>query len=185
MKLIAGLGNPGGQYAETRHNVGFLLLDSWAEELKLDFRPKYQGLVAETQIDGERIFLLKPQTFMNLSGRSIREIVQFYKIPPQDLLVVHDDMDLPLGRLRLRSSGSSGGHNGIKSTIAEIGTEEFWRLKIGVGHPPAGWDTARFVLAPFTSEEISSLEDVLDRGLKAVSLWIHGESNKAMNLYNR
>lgn len=185
MKLIVGLGNPGGQYAETRHNVGFLLLDTWNEELKLEFRPKFQGLMAETQFGGEKVFLLKPLTFMNLSGRSIRELTQFYKITPQDVLVVHDDMDLPLGRIRLRRSGSAGGHNGIKSTIAELGTEEFWRLKIGVGRPPAGWDPAHYVLGSFGKEEIPSLEDVLGRGQEALRLWARGEGNKAMNLYNR
>lgn len=185
MKLIAGLGNPGGQYAETRHNVGFLLLDTWAEELKLDFRPKFQGLISETQRFGEKVFLLKPQTFMNLSGHSIREIAQFYKIPSQDILVVHDDMDLPLGRIRLRQSGSAGGHNGIKSTIAEIGTEEFWRLRIGIGRPPAGWNPADYVLGSFNKEELSTLEEVLDRGQKVMDLWVQGESNKAMNTYNR
>ncbi|HVJ50469.1 aminoacyl-tRNA hydrolase [Desulfitobacterium sp.] len=185
MKLIVGLGNPGAQYAETRHNVGFLLLDTWAEKLKLDFRPKFQGLMAETQEAGERVFLLKPQTFMNLSGRSIRELTQFYKIPSKDILVVHDDMDLPLGRIRLRQSGSAGGHNGIKSTIAEIGTEEFWRLKIGIGRPLAGWDPARYVLASFTKDEVPSMEDVLDRGQEVLRLWVQDESNKAMNMYNR
>jgi PTH1 family peptidyl-tRNA hydrolase len=185
MKLIVGLGNPGGQYAETRHNVGFLLLDTWNEELKLEFRSKFQGLMAETQLGGEKVFLLKPLTFMNLSGRSIREFAQFYKIASKDVLVVHDDMDLPLGRIRLRESGSAGGHNGIKSTIAEIGTEEFWRLKIGIGRPPAGWDPARYVLGSFGKEEISSLEDVLDRGQEVLRLWVQGEGNKAMNLYNR
>lgn len=185
MKLIVGLGNPGGQYAETRHNVGFLLLDTWNEELKLEFRSKFQGLMAETQLGGEKVFLLKPLTFMNLSGRSIREFVQFYKIASKDVLIVHDDMDLPLGRIRLRKSGSAGGHNGIKSTIAEIGTEEFWRLKIGIGRPPAGWDPARYVLGSFGKEEIAPLEDVLDRSQEVLRLWVQGEGNKAMNLYNR
>lgn len=185
MKLIAGLGNPGGQYAETRHNAGFLLLDCLAEELKLDFRPKFQGLVAETMMGGEKVYLLKPQTFMNLSGRSIRELAQFYKIAPEDIMVVYDDMDLPIGRLRLRSSGSPGGHNGIKSTIAELGTENFWRLKVGIGRPPAGWDSARYVLASFAKEELPVLEEILDKGMKAVTLWAKEGGDKAMNLYNR
>jgi PTH1 family peptidyl-tRNA hydrolase len=185
MKLIAGLGNPGGQYAETRHNVGFLLLDSLAEDLKVDFRPKFQGLVAESQIGGEKVYLLKPQTYMNLSGRSVRELVQFYKIPPEDILVVYDDMDLPLGRLRLRTSGSAGGHNGIKSMLAELGTENFWRLKVGIGRPPAGWDSARYVLAAFAKEELGTLDDVLERGIQAVTLWVKGDGTKAMNEYNR
>lgn len=185
MRLIAGLGNPGGQYAENRHNVGFLLLDSLAEDLKLNFRPKFQGLVAETQISGEKVYLLKPQTFMNLSGRSIRELVQFYKLRPEDILVVYDDMDLPLGRLRLRTSGSAGGHNGIKSMLAELGTEDFWRLKIGIGRPPAGWDSARYVLSAFAKEELPTLDGVLERGIQAASLWAKGDGVKAMNEYNR
>lgn len=185
MKLIVGLGNPGGQYAETRHNVGFLLLDCLAEDLKLDFRPKFQGLVTETVINGEKVFLLKPQTFMNLSGRSVREITQFYKILPEDILVIYDDMDLATGRLRLRSSGSAGGHNGMKSIIGEIGTESFWRLKIGIGRPPAGWDPARYVLAPFSKEEMPLLEETLEKGKEATLLWAKGEGEKAMNKYNR
>lgn len=185
MKLIAGLGNPGGQYAETRHNVGFLLLDSLAEDLKLDFRPKFQGLIAETQISGEKIYLLKPQTFMNLSGRSVRELTQFYKIRTEDILVVYDDMDLPLGRLRLRNSGSAGGHNGIKSMLAELGAEDFWRLKIGIGRPPAGWDSARYVLSTFIKEELPDLDGVLERGIQAANLWAKGDGVKAMNEYNR
>jgi len=185
MKLIAGLGNPGLQYAETRHNAGFLVVDCLAEELKLDFRPKFQGLVAETTLEGEKVYLLKPQTFMNLSGRSIRELAQFYKLTPEDIMVVYDDMDLPLGRMRLRSSGSAGGHNGIKSTIAELGTENFWRLKIGIGRPPEGWDPARYVLSSFTKEEIPVLEEIIEKGMKALTLWLKGEGNKAMNLYNR
>lgn len=185
MKLIAGLGNPGGQYAETRHNVGFLLLDILAEDLKLDFRPKFQGLMAEAQISGEKIYLLKPQTFMNLSGRSVRELAQFYKIRTEDILVAYDDMDLPLGRLRMRNSGSAGGHNGIKSMIAELGVEDFWRLKIGIGRPPVGWDSARYVLAPFAKEELTPLEETLERGIQAVTLWAKGDGVKAMNQFNR
>ena len=134
---------------------------------------------------GEKVYLLKPQTFMNSSGRSIRELAQFYKIAPEDIMVVYDDMDLAVGRLRLRTSGSAGGHNGIKSTIAELGTEAFWRLKVGIGRPPAGWDSARYVLAGFTKEEIPVLEETLEKGIKAVALWVKGEGDKAMNLYNR
>jgi peptidyl-tRNA hydrolase, PTH1 family len=185
MKVIVGLGNPGVQYSETRHNVGFLLLDILAENMKLDFRVKYQGLVAETQIAGEKTYLLKPQTFMNLSGRSVRELAQFYKVRVEDILVVYDDMDLPLGRLRLRDSGSAGGHNGIKSMIAELGTENFWRLKVGIGRPPAGWDSASYVLSTFTKDELPSLEETLEKGTRAVALWAKGDGVKAMNQFNR
>lgn len=185
MKVIVGLGNPGGEYAETRHNAGFLVVDMLAESLKLDFRAKYQGLVAEGQINGERFFLLKPQTYMNLSGRAVRELTNFYKIPGPEILVIHDDMDLPLGKIRFREKGSPGGHNGIRSIIGELGTEEFWRLKIGVGRPPAQWDPARYVLTPFAKEEIPALEEVLARAEKAVPMWLSGEKVQAMNLFNR
>lgn len=185
MKVIVGLGNPGPQYAETRHNIGFLLVDLLAETLQLEFRPKFQGLLAEGVVAGERLFLLKPQTFMNLSGRSVSELTHFYKVPVEDVLIVHDDMDLPLGKIRLRPQGSAGGHNGIRSILAELGTEKFWRLKLGVGRPPRDWDPARYVLAPFPEEEIQALEDVLGRAEKATQLWLKGEIERAMNLYHR
>jgi len=185
MKVVAGLGNPGREYADTRHNVGFMLVDMIALAYRLDLRPKFQGLIAEGQSEGERFFLFKPQTFMNLSGRAMQELVKFYKIKGADILVVYDDMDLPLGRTRLRPQGSSGGHNGIRSIIGELGTEEFWRLKMGIGRPPEHWDPARYVLSQFTSEELPILKDALERAQKAVYLWLAGEGDKAMNLYNR
>ena len=185
MKVIVGLGNPGPQYAETRHNIGFLLVDLLAEVYKLQFRAKFQGLWAEGKVEGERIFLLKPQTFMNLSGRSVREFTSFYKILGSDILIVHDDMDLTLGKLRLRNQGSAGGHNGIKSMLEELGTDQFWRLKLGIGRPPKEYDPARYVLSHFGEEEISQLEEVLRRAEKTTNLWIQGEADRAMNLYHR
>ena len=185
MKVIVGLGNPGPQYAETRHNIGFLLVDLLAEVNKLQFRAKFQGLWSEGNIEGERIFLLKPQTFMNLSGRSVRELINFYKISGDDLLIVHDDMDLSLGKIRLRDQGSAGGHNGIKSILAELGTERFGRLKLGVGRPPRDFDPARYVLSPFAEDEMKPLDEVLGRAEKATNLWIKGEIDRAMNLYHR
>ena len=185
MKVIVGLGNPGPQYAETRHNIGFLLVDMLAEVHKLQFRAKFQGLWTEGYVEGERILLLKPQTFMNLSGRSVRELVNFYKILGSDLLIVHDDMDLSLGKIRLRDQGSAGGHNGIKSILAELGNEQFWRLKLGVGRPPKEYDPARYVLSPFAESETTQLDEVLGRAEKATNLWIKGESDRAMNLYHR
>ncbi|HUX46589.1 MAG TPA: aminoacyl-tRNA hydrolase [Desulfosporosinus sp.] len=185
MKVIVGLGNPGPQYAETRHNIGFLLVDLLAEVYKLQFRAKFQGLWTEGNVEGERIFLLKPQTFMNLSGRSVRELTNFYKIIGSDLLIVHDDMDLSLGKIRLRDQGSAGGHNGIKSILAELGTEKFWRIKLGVGRPPKDYDPARYVLSPFAEDETTQLDEVLGRAEKATNLWIKGETDRAMNLYHR
>jgi PTH1 family peptidyl-tRNA hydrolase len=185
MKVIVGLGNPGVQYSETRHNAGFLLVDLLAEIFQFQFHAKFQGLLAEGTAESNRIFLLKPQTFMNLSGRSARELINFYKIPGQDLLIVYDDMDLPLGKIRFRDQGSAGGHNGIKSIVSELGTEKFWRLKLGVGRPPKEWDPARYVLSPFTPEELERVEDMLGRAEQAVRLWIKGETVRAMNLFNR
>ena len=171
MKVIVGLGNPGPQYAETRHNIGFLLVDLLAEVYKLQFRAKFQGLWADGNVEGERILLLKPQTFMNLSGQSVRELTNFYKILGSDLLIVHDDMDLPLGKIRLRDQGGAGGHNGIKSILAELGTEKFSRLKLGVGRPPKDYDPARYVLSPFAEDETKQLDEVLGRAEKATNLW--------------
>ena len=185
LKVIVGLGNPGREYAETRHNVGFLVVDGIAEACSMDFRPKYQGLLAEGRLDGRCFLLFKPQTFMNLSGRAVRDMAAFFKIPAQEILVVHDDMDLACGKIRFRERGSSGGHNGIRSLIGELGSEEFWRLKIGVGRPPAEWDPARYVLAPFQDDEIPILEEVLARAEKGVGLWLEGKGSQAMNLYNK
>jgi peptidyl-tRNA hydrolase, PTH1 family len=185
MKVIVGLGNPGPQYAETRHNIGFLLVDGLAEALGLQFRAKFQGLWTEGLLQGERLLILKPQTFMNLSGRSVKELAYFYKVAAEDILIVHDDMDLPFGKLRLRNQGSAGGHNGIRSILAELGTETFWRLKLGVGRPPKEWDPARFVLSSFGESELPVVEDLLERAEKVVNLWIKGDTGRAMNLYHR
>lgn len=185
MKVIVGLGNPGSQYEETRHNIGFMLINLLTEVHKLQFRARFQGLLAEGHIEGERLFLLKPQTYMNLSGRSVRELLNFYKITYEDLLIVQDDMDLPLGKIRLRDQGSAGGHNGIKSIQAELGSEKLWRLKLGIGRPPKDWDPARYVLASFEEDEFSLLDNVLERAEKAIYLWIKGEYGRAMNLYHR
>lgn len=185
MKVIVGLGNPGPQYLETRHNIGFLLVDLLAEQYQIQFRTKFQGLWAEGNVDGERVLFLKPQTFMNLSGRSVSELCRFYKIQGEDLLVVHDDMDLTLGKIRLRNQGGAGGHNGIKSILSELGTEKFWRLKLGIGRPPKEWDPARFVLSSFEESELIPLDELLGRAAKATHLWIKGETDRAMNLYHR
>lgn len=198
MKVIVGLGNPGPQYAETRHNIGFLLVDILAEAYNLQFRAKFQGLWAAGNVQGEQALFLKPTTFMNLSGRSVRALTDFYKIRGDDLLVVHDDIDLPLGKIRFRARGSAGGHNGIKSILAELGTDKFWRLKLGVGHPAQSADVEvggspykpgttviEHVLSPFAPDEIRPLEEMLERAEKAVDLWIKGETERAMNLYNR
>ncbi|KLU62054.1 peptidyl-tRNA hydrolase [Peptococcaceae bacterium CEB3] len=185
MKVIAGLGNPGPEYAETRHNVGFVLVDNLAELWRWDFRPKYHGLMAMGEVSGERVVLFKPQTYMNLSGRAVRELAGFYKIPASEILVVHDDLDLGLGRMRLRRLGGAGGHRGVLSLLAELGTEDFWRLRIGIGRPPAGWEAAAYVLGRFLPEEIEPLEGVLDKAGQAAGVWLTGDTAAAMNRYNR
>lgn len=198
MKVIVGLGNPGPQYAETRHNIGFLLVDLLAEAHNLRFCTKFQGLWAEGNVQGERILLLKPTTFMNLSGRSVRALTDYYNILGNDLLVVHDDIDLLLGKIRFRSKGGAGGHNGIKSILAELGTDEFWRLKLGIGRPARSADfkigdtscepvttVIEHVLSPFAADEIMHVEEMLERAEKATYLWIKGETERAMNLYHR
>lgn len=185
MKVIAGLGNPGSQYQGTRHNIGFVLMDMMAESLALEFRSKYQGLLAEGKWKGERVFFFKPMTFMNLSGKAMREILNYYKIPSENLLVVYDDMDLPVGKLRLRNKGQAGGHNGIRSILVETGSEDFWRLKIGVGRPPEGWNPADYVLAAFSREDSTTVEEALGKAAEMVKLWLDGDPQKAMNLYNR
>ncbi|GAB6156167.1 aminoacyl-tRNA hydrolase [Desulfosporosinus burensis] len=199
MKVIVGLGNPGPQYADTRHNIGFLLVDQLAEINNLQFRVKFQGLWAEGSVEGERLLLLKPQTFMNLSGRSVSELARFYKVSGDDLLIVQDDMDLPLGKMRLRDQGGAGGHNGIRSIQAELGTEKFWRLKLGVGRPPTRnsildirhsnheprTTIIEHVLSPFEETEFPKLDDLLVCAEKAVKLWMKGEASRAMNLYHR
>jgi PTH1 family peptidyl-tRNA hydrolase len=182
MKAVIGLGNPGIKYSQTKHNVGFMLVDKIVKEEAFSYRNDFRGKVAEGRMGGERVFFLKPYTYMNLSGLSVKELVSYYKI--SDLLVVVDDMDLPVGKIRLRSKGSSGGHNGMKSIIAELGTQDFWRLKIGVGRPKEHIDVINHVLSTFDKEEAKALEDVLENAAQAVSFWLQGQGNEAMNKYN-
>lgn len=168
MKLIVGLGNPGKEYESTRHNIGFDIIDELAKELEItSFREKFQGLVGEGYIKDEKVFLLKPQTFMNLSGNSIGELVKFYKLSPsEDVIVIYDDMDLSLGQFKIKVKGSAGGHNGIKSTISHIG-EEFFRLKCGIGKSKRRDDTVNFVLGRFLKEEMDEVITLIDTAVKA------------------
>lgn len=180
--MIVGLGNPGRQYENTRHNVGFMVLDRLAAAGGATFesRPKWQAHVAKLA-DGT--LLLKPQTFMNLSGRSVRQVAAFHKWPPQGVLVVYDDAALPLGRLRFRPKGSAGGHNGIKSLIEHFGTDDFPRLKIGIGGSAAGGMTGH-VLGGFREEERLTLENTLASAVSAVQLALSRGLADAANLYN-
>ena len=185
MYIIAGLGNPGKQYENTKHNVGFLTIDVLAEKLGIRVsKIKHKALTGEGFISGEKVILVKPQTYMNLSGESIREILSFYKADPERLVVIYDDIDLPMGSLRIRKKGSAGGHNGIKSIIAMTGTQGFSRIKVGVGEKPQGWDLADHVLGRFSSEDRAKVEEAIGHAMDAAVLMMQGETDKAMNIYN-
>ena len=159
MILIAGLGNPGKEYENTRHNAGFLVLDTLAQKLGADLSErKHRALCGKAVIGGQKVILLKPQTYMNSSGESIRAAADYYKVPPEDILVVYDDISLAPGQLRIRAKGSAGGHNGIKSIIAHLGTQEFPRVKVGIGEKPPRMDLADYVLGHFSSGEKKIME---------------------------
>lgn len=183
MKAIVGLGNPGLDYEDTRHNVGFLLLDQWSKQRQLTFKSRYRGKFAEDRVAHEKIYLLKPQTYMNLSGIAVAELVGFYQLDTKDLLIIHDDIDLPLGKLRLRAQGGAGGHNGLKSIQENLGTTEYWRLKIGVGRPEDN-DVAGHVLRPFSKKEKVDVEEAIVKGLHVLELWLSGQPDQAMNSFN-
>ncbi len=183
MFLIVGLGNPGIQYENTRHNIGFKVIDNIAKEYNIEInRQKFKGVYGEGFINGEKVILLKPTTYMNLSGESIREVVDFYKLTCEDIVVIYDDISLDVGRLRIREKGSAGGHNGIKSIIAHLGTDVFPRIKVGVGQPNV--DLVNYVLGKFTDEEMEVLSESIDASTKAVSEIIKDDVNTAMNKFN-
>ena len=184
--LIVGLGNPGREYEKTRHNAGFRCLDIIADQLnvKVD-KLKYQGLYCQTNYKGKKLFLLKPQTYMNLSGRSVLQLSAYFNIPPQRIIVLFDDISLEPGRLRIRANGSAGGHNGIKSIIAEVGSQEFPRVKIGVGAKPhPDYNLADWVLSTFTAQEEKALEPALKRAADAALAVIDHGVPEAANRFN-
>jgi len=184
--LIVGLGNPGKQYEHPRHNCGFRAIDLLADSLncKVD-KGKFQGLYGQTVVNGTKLFLLKPQTFMNLSGRSVLQLSAYYGIPPQRIIVLFDDISLEVGRLRCRADGSAGGHNGIKSIIAELGSQEFPRVKIGVGGKPhQDADLADWVLSGFSALEEKSLQTALENAAKAALCIVSHGVSEAANRFN-
>lgn len=186
MKIVVGLGNPGNKYAGTRHNVGFDVIGVLAQRFFADRgKINFEAETTEIQVGEERVLLAAPQTYMNLSGRSVRAMVNFYKISLADLLLVHDDMNLPLGRLRLRGSGSAGGQKGLQNTIDQLGSSDFARLRIGVGRPPGKMDAADFVLQKFRKSEVETVEDCVSRAASAVECWVRNGLEQAMNLYNQ
>lgn len=185
--IIAGLGNPGTQYENTRHNCGFMAAETLADIYKTPLkRLRFKSLTGEISIGGKRCLVMKPTTFMNNSGDAVEEAAVFYKIPPERILVIYDDISLDVGRLRIRGKGSDGGHNGMKSIILRLNSDNFPRIRIGVGKKPnKDYDLADWVLSRFTKEEGEKLETALSNSAKAAELIVEGKINEAMNLYNR
>lgn len=185
MYLIAGLGNPSRTYEGTRHNIGFTMIDAIGNKFGIDVTTKkHKALVGRGMIDGMRVILAKPQTYMNLSGESIREITDFYKIEPENIIIIYDDISLDVGQLRIRKKGSAGGHNGVKNIIAHLGTQEFPRIKLGIGNKPEGWDLADYVLSKYTKAEQEALEEASEGVIGAVKLMLADDIEAAMNKYN-
>lgn len=186
MYIVAGLGNPGPEYEKTRHNIGFLTVNALAADLgvRID-RLKFKALTANTVIAGEKCLLMKPQTFMNNSGEAIGEAARFFKVPPENVIIISDDISLEPGKIRIRRKGSAGGHNGLKSIIAHLGSDNFPRVKVGVGerkNPES--DLADFVLGTFSKEDIPAMNDAILSAVDAVELIVAGKTDEAMNRYN-
>ncbi|WP_374474814.1 aminoacyl-tRNA hydrolase [Zoogloea sp.] len=183
-KLVVGLGNPGSEYAETRHNAGFWFCERLARELGTAFskETRFHGLAANARADG--VWLLMPQTFMNRSGQSVAALARFYRIAPAEILVVHDELDIPPGQLRLKFGGGLGGHNGLKDITAHLGTQDFWRLRVGIGHPGDRNEVVNFVLKPPRREESALIEASLDRALLAWPLLARADWNAATQRLN-
>jgi PTH1 family peptidyl-tRNA hydrolase len=199
IKLIAGLGNPGDEYRTTRHNAGFWLIDRLARETgaKLRHEKSFYGFAARAQLNGIEVWLLQPQTFMNRSGQSITALARFYKIPSAQILIVHDELDLPPGTARLKLGGGSGGHNGLKDITAHLSTPDYWRLRIGIGHPralpPEGAcagagakpDVVNYVLKPPRKDEQAAIDTAIERGLAVLPLIVKGDTEGAMMQLHR
>ena len=185
LTIIAGLGNPGNKYENTRHNVGFRSIDMLSQKygIKVE-RLKHKALTGDGSIKGERVILVKPQTFMNLSGESVREIAEWYKLPMENIIVIYDDVDLPVGTVRIRPKGSSGTHNGMKSVIYQLQSDNFPRIRIGIGKAPEGWDLADYVLSRFGDEEAKMITQSIVRAADAAAAIVTDGISVAMNLYN-
>lgn len=186
MRLIIALGNPGAKYELTRHNVGFIYADNLANKYSCSFKTegKFKAEIAKCSINNEQVLIVKPQTYMNLSGDSVRELLRFYKLDNSDIFVVYDDISMNLGGLRFRASGSDGGHNGIKSIISNVNSNTFDRLKIGIGPQPKFLPSETFVLQNFSKEELSELESIIKKAIDATELYLSDGLQKAQNNYN-
>lgn len=183
--VIIGLGNPGTRYENTRHNVGFDTIDRLSKKNNIAVtKVKHKAVIGDGTIEGHRVLLVKPQTFMNLSGESVREIIEWYKISVKNIIIVYDDIDLPVGKLRIRPNGSSGTHNGMRSVIYQIQSDDFPRIRIGVDKPPQGWNLADFVLSKFSSEERKIVEDAIENAAGAVEAILKSGVDNAMNRFN-
>ena len=187
MYIIAGLGNPTAQYDHTRHNIGFDTITYLADRYHITLNTKkFQAICGTGIIEGQKVLLLKPQTYMNLSGNSIGEAVNFYKLDPAtEVIVIYDDIALEPGYIRVRKKGSAGGHNGIKDIIAHLGTQEFKRVRVGVGEKPKDYDLAAYVLGHFTPEDRQKVEEAIVQAADAVELMVQDRTDEAMNLYNK
>ncbi|MDD3204664.1 MAG: aminoacyl-tRNA hydrolase [Lachnospiraceae bacterium] len=186
MYIIVGLGNPGKEYETTRHNTGFQIIDIIAEKYNIDIvERKHKAWIGKGYIDGQKVVLVKPQTFMNLSGESVRAVIDYYKVDEKDeLIVIYDDISMEVGQIRIRKKGSAGGHNGIKNIIAHLGHDTFLRIKVGVGEKPKGYDLADYVLGHFKKEEREVIAESGHKAAEAVSFMITDRVDEAMNKYN-
>ena len=184
--IIVGLGNPGDKYKKTRHNSGFIILDLIAEKLNVNFSfSKFDALSATCLFGGKKIMLLKPQTYMNLSGKSVLSAMSFYKIKPENIILIFDDICLPVGKIRIRKKGSHGGQNGVKNIITLCGTDNFPRIKIGIGNKPNDmWELADWVLSPFSDDELKTVKGNFDNIFKALEFMVNGKTDEAMSNYN-
>ena len=187
MFVIAGLGNPKKEYDNTRHNIGFAFIDALAEKYSISVMDvKHKALTGKGIINGQKVILVKPLTFMNLSGESIRPISDYYKIDTaKELIVISDDISLPPGQIRIRKKGSAGGHNGLKNIIQHLGNEEFQRIRIGVGEKPKGYDLADYVLGHFSKEEQPLMQEGIKRAMEAAAMMLEGDIDRAINEFNR
>jgi PTH1 family peptidyl-tRNA hydrolase len=184
--LLVGLGNPGREYRDTRHNIGFMLVDAIARRLEVEFkRTQAKALITDGRYQGHKIILVKPQAFMNRSGQATSTLLKFYKLSPDNLLVAYDDVDLPFGAIRMKRSGGSAGHKGMKSIIEQLGTQEFPRLRLGVGRPPGYKQAANYVLKPFDKDEVDFLDNFLERAGDAALALVREGLDYAMTNYNR
>ena len=186
MYIIVGLGNPERKYDNTRHNTGFIAIDKVADEYGIDIlESKFKALIGKGVIEGQKVILMKPMTYMNLSGEAVRAAVDYYKVDPEnEVCIIYDDTSMDVGRLRIRKKGSAGGHNGIKSIIAHLGTDVFVRIKIGIGQKPPRMDLADYVLGHFTDEDIKAVNETSANVVEAIPLLINGEVDEAMNRFN-